>query len=343
MKNRKIVVTSYGGPEVLKLVEEELPPLKVGFVRVRILAAGVSYADLLMREGVHPETPVVPFTPGWDFVGYVHALADDVVDFDEGQMVAGLPISGSYAQFIDIRAADLVPVPGGFDPAEALCLVLNFTTAYQMMQRSTHLQPSQRILVHSAAGGIGTALLQLGQLMNLEMYGTASVTKHDIVRRLGCITIDYQQADFVTEIRRLVPDGMDAVFDGIGGKHLWRSYQTLRPGGQVIAFGLTASLQGGQRGNKQRGRLAGLPQIAFYIMRSYLSLKQERIKLYSVQNMRRLHADWFRDDLQHLFELLNRREIEPLIVERIGLDDVVQAHEKLGRGEVIGKIVIDMT
>jgi NADPH2:quinone reductase len=342
MKNRKILVSSYGGPQVLKVVETELPPLAPGFVRVRILVSGVSYADLLMREGVHPETPAVPFTPGWDFVGRIYDRGDTGTHFEEGQMVAGLPISGSYAHFIDLRPADLVPVPPGLDPAEALCLVFNYVTAYQMMHRSARLRSSQRILVHSAAGGIGTALLQLGRLMELEMYGTASAAKHDLVRSLGCIAIDYKHTDFVTEIKRLTGDGVDVVFDGIGGSHLWRSYQTLRPGGLVIAYGLTASLEGGQRGSRRRGRLAGMPQIASYILRSYLSLKRRRIKLYSVQNLRRLHPDWFSNDLQRLFVLLSKREIEPVIAERITLQDVAEAHEKLGHGDIIGKIVIDM-
>jgi NADPH2:quinone reductase len=174
------------------------------------------------------------------------------------------------------------------------------------------------------------------------MYGTASSAKHDLVRGLGGVPIDYKLANFVAEIQRMTPDGVDVVFDGIGGEHLWRSYQTLRPGGQVIAFGLTGSLQSGQRGNRRRGRFVGLPQIAVYIVRSYLSLNRKRIKLYSVQNFRRLHPDWFREDVQHLFELLGQRKIEPIIAERISLDEIVQAHEKLGHGTVIGKIVIDM-
>jgi NADPH:quinone reductase-like Zn-dependent oxidoreductase len=342
MKNRKVVVTAFGSPSVLKIVESDLPRLPSGFVRVRILAAGVSYADLLMREGVHPETPPVPFTPGFDFVGRIVDRGNCATDLADGQTVAGLPIFGTNAQFIDIRPTELVPVPPALDPAEALCVVFNYMTSYQMMVRSAHVQPSQQILVHSAAGGIGTALLQLGRLMHLEMYGTASPTKHDLVRGLGCIPINYKQTDFVAEIQRLTSDGVDVVFDGIGGSHLWRSYQALRTGGQVISYGLTSSLQDGQRGDRQRGRLSGLPLIAFCIARSYLSLEQRRIKLYSIQNLRRLHPDWFNTDLQNLLDLLGKREIQPIIAERIALDDVVQAHEKLGRGQTIGKIVIDL-
>jgi NADPH2:quinone reductase len=342
MKNRKVVVTVLGSPSVLKIVESDLPSLPSGLVRVRIVAAGVSYANLLMREGVHPETPPVPFTPGWDFVGRIVDRGNCVTDLAEGQMVAGLPIFGANAQFIDIRPTELVPVPPALDPAETLCVVFNYMTAYQMMVRLAHIQPSQQILVHSAAGGIGTALLQLGRVMHLEMYGTASQSKHDLLRGLGCIPIDYQQTDFVDEIQRLTSDGVDVVFDGIGGSNVWRSYQALRTVGQVIAFGLTSSLQDGQRGNRQRGRMSGLPLIAFYIARSYLSLKQRRIKLYSVQNLRRLHPDWFNTDLKHLFDLLGKREIQPMIAERIALDEVAKAHEKLGRGQTRGKIVIDL-
>jgi NADPH2:quinone reductase len=174
MRHTRIIVTHYGGPQELRVVEEECPEPKAGEVRVRVLAAGVSLPDVMAREGIHPETPRVPFTPGWDLVGVVDRLGDGVSGIEPGRIVAARPISGAYAEFVCLPQRELVPVPSGLDAAEAVSLVLNYITAYQMLHRSAHVKPGQRALIHGAAGGVGTALLQLGRLAGLEMYGTCS-------------------------------------------------------------------------------------------------------------------------------------------------------------------------
>src|SRR5262249_25832438 len=200
----------------------------------------------MMREGIHPETPPLPFTPGWDLVGAVDRLGGGVSGIEPGQMVAALPIHGAYAEFVCLPQRELVPVPSGLDPAEAVSLILNYVTGYQMLHRSAKVGPGQRVLIHGAAGGVGSALLQLGRLVGLEMYGTCSSRGASAVSDLGGIPIDYQHQDFVSEIHRLTSEGVDVVFDGIGGSHIWRSRKALRPGGTVVAYGLTGSLRGGR-------------------------------------------------------------------------------------------------
>src|SRR5512133_77764 len=159
VKHSRIIVTHYGGPDALQVVEEERPEPQAGEVRVRVLAAGVSLPDIMAREGIHPETPLVPFTPGWDLVGVVDRLGDGVSGIEPGQIVAAMPISGAYAEFVCVPPRELVPVPSGLDAAEAVSLVLNYTTAYQMLHRCAHIKSGESILVHGAAGGVGTALL----------------------------------------------------------------------------------------------------------------------------------------------------------------------------------------
>lgn len=223
MKHMRVIVTHYGGPDALQVIEEECPEPKRGEVRVRVLAAGVSLPDIMAREGIHPETPPVPFTPGWDLVGLVDQLGTGVSTFEPGQMVTAMPIHGAYAEFVCVPQTELVPVPPGVDAAEAVSLVLNYITAYQMMHRSVRIRAGQRVLIHGASGGVGSALLQLGHLAHLEMYGTCSLRAAPAVSALGCIPIDYQHQDFVDEIQRLTSDGVDVVFDPIGGAHLWQS------------------------------------------------------------------------------------------------------------------------
>ena len=343
MRQTRIIVTHYGGPDALQVVEEECPEPKAGEVRVRVQAAGVSLPDIMAREGIHPETPRLPFTPGWDLVGVVDGLGAGISGIEPGQIVAAMPIHGAYAEFICVRRRELVPVPAGLDPAEAVTLILNYITAYQMMHRSAKVRPGQRVLIHGAAGGVGSALLQLGHLAGLGMYGTCSGRGASAVSDLGGIPIDYRDQDFVGEIRRLTSDGVDAVFDPIGGAHTWHSRQALRPGGRVVAYGNTTSLRGeglssGRPG--RRNRLHGIPVYVLYIAGGWLLPGRKRIVPYSIQTLKRLRPALFRQDLITLLNLLGEGKIKPLIAQRFPLAQARQAQELLGKGGVTGKIVL---
>jgi NADPH2:quinone reductase len=343
MKHTRVVVTHYGGPEALQLLEEECPEPKAGEVRVRVLAAGVSLPDLMMREGIHPETPKLPFTPGWDLVGVVDRLGTGVSGLEPGQTVAALPISGGYAEFVCLPLQELVPVPPGLDPAEAVSLILNYITAYQMMHRSVHAKAGQRVLIHGAAGGVGTALLQLGHLAGLALYGTCSARGASTVSELGGMPIDYQRQDFVQEIRRLTGDGADAVFDGIGGRHIWRSREALCSGGKVVAYGLTGSLRGGRLASGRSGgrhRFREFARFPLYIAGGWLLPGRKRVVPYSIQWLKRLKPALFRQDLMALLDLLRQQKIQPLVAQRFPLAAARGAHELLGQGGVASKIVL---
>jgi NADPH:quinone reductase len=203
MRHTRVVVSHYGGPEVITVIEEDIPIPNADEVRVKVRAAGVSLPDVLAREGVHPETPRVPYTPGWDLVGTVDRLGKDVIGFELGQKVAAMPIHGCYAQYVCVPHRKLVPVPEGLDAAEAVAVVLNYVTAYQMLHRSVKARAGQRMLIHGASGGVGSAMLQLAKLAGVEIYGTCSAQAAAVVRELGGIPIDYKNVDFVREINRL--------------------------------------------------------------------------------------------------------------------------------------------
>jgi NADPH2:quinone reductase len=343
VKHTRIVVSHYGGPDELRPVEEERPEPKDGDVRIRVLAAGVSLPDVMMREGIHPETPRLPFTPGWDLVGVVDRLGDGVSRIEPGQMVAALPISGAYAEFVCLPQGELVGVPSGLDPAEAVSLILNYVTAYQMLHRTAKVKAGQRVLIHGAAGGVGSALMQLGRLAGLQMYGTCSSQGAAAVSALGGIPIDYQHQDFVSEIHRLTSEGADAVFDGIGGAHIWRSRKALRPGGTVVAYGLTGSLRGGRLASGRSGgrhRFRAIAIFGVYIVGGWIFPGRKRVAPYSIQTLKRLKPAMFREDLIALFDLLHQQKIKPLIAQRFPLGEARRAHELLGTGGVVGKIVL---
>jgi NADPH:quinone reductase len=343
MRHQRIVVSQYGGADALRLVEEQVPEPKAGEVRVKVLAAGVAMPDVMAREGIHPETPRVPYTPGWDLVGLVDSLGDGVAGFQPGQLVAAMPISGAYAGYVCLKQEELVPVPSGLDPAETVSLILNYVTAYQMLHHSAQAESGQSILIHGASGGVGTALLQLGRLLGLTMYGTCSSRGAPAVTELGGTPIDYHRDDLAREVLRLSHEGVDAVFDPFGGAHMWHSRSVLRDGGKVVAYGTTTSLRTEGLGSKRRGKrnpLHGIPVFGLYIAGSFLLPGRKRIVPYSIQWLKRFRPALFRSDLTTLFELLRTRQLKPLVAFRMPLSEARQAHELLGKGGVIGKIVL---
>lgn len=334
MKYRRIIVSRHGGPEVLQVVEEELPEPRPGEVRVRVLAAGVSAYDLMFRRsGSFPGTPRIPFTLGEDIVGVVDKLGEGVSSIKLGQMVAGatfsLGVGGGYAEYICLSARELVIVPPGVDPAEAVCLVVNYLTAHAALHRTAKVQKGERILVHGAAGGVGTALLQLGKLAGLEMYGTASKHNHELVSGLGATPIDYRSEDFVKRIRNITGDGVDAVFDPIGGaRQVWRSYRALRKGGRLVWFGVAAT------------KKAGLRVIPFTILMVFLLKVIPDGKKTPLTPDIGKDNDWYRKTLTELLDLVAAGSINPVVAERIPLVEAARAHELLDRGGYAGKVVL---
>ena len=177
MKYRHVVVRHSGGPEVLQIAEDELPAPIGGQVLVKILAADVGFSDVNIRRGRYPGGPRPPFTPGYAIVGVVERLGPGTLGLEAGQAVAALTFHGGYSQYIILPAQELYPVPAGVDPGEAVTLVLNYVAAYQMLHRAAKVITGQRILVFGAAGGVGSALLELGALHGLKLYGAASAGK----------------------------------------------------------------------------------------------------------------------------------------------------------------------
>jgi len=329
VRHRRVVVPRRGGPEVLQVVEEELPEPRAGEVRVKTLAAGVSAFDLMVRSGWFPGFPRVPFTPGVDIVGVVDKLGEGVSTPEPGLRVALGPFrsGGGYAEFICRPASELVAVPSDVDPAEAVCLVANYLTAHLALHRTAGVQRGQRVLVHGAAGGVGTALLQLGKLAGLELYGTASRHNHELISALGATPIDYRTEDFVERIRGLTGDGVHAVFDPIGGaRQLWRSYRSLRKGGRLVWFGVASTSK------------AGLRVIPLSLLTKVgLTLIPDGKRVSTTPNA---GTAWYRETLPALLDWLVAGKIKPAVAARIPLVEAARAHELLERGGHAGKVVL---
>jgi NADPH:quinone reductase-like Zn-dependent oxidoreductase len=336
MSYRRVVITRFGGPEVLELVEEvALPEPPPGAVRVKVLVTSATFTDVLIRKGKYPGVKKrPPFSPGYDMVGVVDKLGDGETRLRVGQRVAALTVVGAYSEYLCVPESRLIPVPDGLDPAEAVSLVLSYVTAYQMLHRVARVSAGQRVLIHGAGGAVGTALIQLGKLLDLEMYGTASKSKHELVARLGAVPIDYRSENFVEHIRKLTTDGIDAVFDPIGEYGFKRSFDVLRRGGVLVAYGFQ---------NAVMGKGGSIP-LAFIRLQLWNLLPNGRsTTFYFIDGLRQKHPVWFREDLTQLFALLAERKINPVIAARMPLAEARRAHEQIERAEVLGKIVLTVT
>src|SRR6266700_3578337 len=334
-RNQVVRVSRFGGPDGLEVVDAPPPTASRGEVRVRVLASSLNYTEVLIRRHVYPQTMRLrpPFVMGYDVVGEIDQIGDGVRDLQIGDRVADMTVVGSNADYRTLRANDVARVPMGVDAAEAATLILSWTTAYQLLHRAARVQRGQRVLVHGAAGAVGQALLVLGRLAGLELWGTARGEHAALIRELGATPIDYQHEDFT----RVLPGGFDVVFDGIGEDGYRRSFAALKRGGLLCAYGYTAGVQA------QRRLLTILMWIArVYLWRGLLSWLPggKRARVYSINVMRARHPAWFREDLERLFDLLATGAIRPRVAERISFDEVAVAHRRLEAGGLEGKLVL---
>jgi NADPH:quinone reductase-like Zn-dependent oxidoreductase len=327
MKHRRVVVTRHGGPDVLRVMEEDLPEPKPGEVRVKVEAAGVSAYDVMVRSSrIMPPKP--PFTPGVDIAGVVDKIGKGVDGFESGQPVAALLGfgNGGYAEYICVPAKELVPVPPGLDPAEVVCLVANYLTAHRVLYEDAKVQRGEQILVQGAAGGVGSAILQLGRLEELEIYGTASKRNQELVSSLGATPIDYKNESVVNRVRELSEGGVDAAFDHIGGfRQLRRSYRCLSKGGRLVWYGVAASKYYGIR----------IIPLSIATMLLLKLIPDGRAAIFSSDP-----DDYAQRVLPKLLDLLAQEQLEPIIAERIPLAEAKRAHESIERGGYAGKYVL---
>ena len=335
MSYKKIILEKYGGLEMLKLVEDDsLPEPEAGQVRIKVINTSANFTDIMIRKGKYPdvkENP--PFSPGYDMVGIVDKCGQGANQFEIGQRVADMTVIGAYSEYICLPEENLVSVPEDLDSAEAVSLILSYVTAYQMLHRIAKVEEKQSVLVHGASGAVGTALLQLGNIYDLEMYGTASQKNHDIINNLGATPIDYRTQNFVDQIEKLTDNGVKAVFDPIGGKHFNRSLKCLQSGGELVAYGFYNSVMG----------KGGSPILDFIKLFMWNILPNgKKAQFYSIGSIRDKHPNWYKQDLKKLFELLAKGKIEPVIADHFPLEKAKKAHNLIENQSLQGKIILDV-
>jgi NADPH:quinone reductase-like Zn-dependent oxidoreductase len=354
---KRVIVDRFGGPDVLKVVEEADPRPGPGEVRVRVLAAGVSFTDAQIRAGTYMGGPKPPFTPGYELVGVVEELGAGCKRLRPGDRVGALTVWGADAERVCVPEKYAVEVPEDLDPAEVVSLIFPYMTAYQMLHRTARVKRGETVLVHGAAGRVGTAALELGAVAGLRLIGTAAARDRAAVERLGAVAIDYRNEDFLARVRELTGDGVDVALDGLGGAVSLRSFRALRPGGRLVLYGHYATLA--------RGRKSRRAWIDWYATTAAVALcgllaPRRRVLAYRIQRLRdsrqwlpvagrrpaRLvgggprNPQWFREDFSALLDLLRGDKIHPGVAARLPLIEARRAHEMLERSAATGKLVL---
>lgn len=328
-----MVISAFGGPEVLKeITESNLPEPKRNEVRIKVLCTSACFTDTLIRRGIYlgiKNKP--PFSPGYDLIGIVDKVGEGVTHLKEGQKVAELLVVGAYTEYICLEAKTLVPVPEDLNDEESVSMVLSYLTAYQMLYRSAKVKAGQTILVHACSGAVGIAMLQLGKLLNLKIYGTASQEKHGFIEKYGAIPIDYKNDDFVEVLHKAEPNGIDAVFDPIGGDYFPRSLKVLKKKGTLVGFGYQ---------NSASGNGGNVVLDYFKVLFWNLLPTKPSSNFYVISAWHKKHNDWFREDLKQLFTLLSERKIKPEIGKIMKLSEAVEAHRLVESAKIEGKIIL---
>lgn len=324
MTYKSLVVTRRGGPEVLKIVENEWRAPADGEARIRIMAASVCQDDIAARVGNRPFVPKIPFVPGYSILGEVDAAGEAVADVAVGDRVAALTKLGGHAEYIYWDAKKLVRVPAFLDPSEAVVLILNYLVAYQILHRVAKVKPGDKALIVGASGGVGTAFLQLGKLAGLKMYGLASSNKQGVLAEYGAVPIDYRTQDFVQVIRQIEPDGLEFVFNGMGEEYFERGLAVLRRGGILVHFGAPQSFS--------RFLWLVIKLVYFGLLPN-----GKAVKGYGTH---RLGVELFKEDWKALFTLLEEGRIKPIIAAKFPLLEAAEAYRLLESGSVTGNVVL---
>ncbi len=322
------MLTKGGGPEVLRIVELPVESPGPGQLRVRVRAAGVGATDLLVLAGKYRYVPKIPLVPGYEVAGVVDAVGPGVKGFEVGQRVAALTVYGAFAELLVRDAEHFLPIPDGVSDRDAAAVILNYVTAWQMIHRVAQVRPGQTALVTAAAGGVGTAALQLLRLARVKTYGAASAPKHDTLRSLGATPIDYREGPLDRLIRALQPEGVDCAFDAVGGANIGRCISSLRRGGTLVGFGFM-------------GASTMLSQLSTFANIFLGARLRGRIgKFYGITMLYRKDPRPLREDLPKIFVLLAEKKIDPLVHRTFPLLEARQALELLAAGSVEGKIVL---
>src|SRR5438270_9185070 len=329
---RAVVITRHGGPGVLQVQERPDPELGAGEVRIAVAAAGVNFADVLARMGLYPDAPKPPVVIGYEVAGTVLELGDGVSGLSHGERVMAGVKFGGYASQVVARASDVMALPEGLTFEQGAAIPVNYGTAWAALVDYGSLQAGERVLVHSAGGGVGIAATQIAKHLGAEVYGTASPSKHERIAQLGVDhPLDYTSSGWEQGL-----PAFDVILDAIGGRSFRRSYEMLRPGGRLVAFGASAVASG-----QRRNPITALRTVARMPRFSMLKQMSESKAVIGL-NMLTLWKD--RQTLEPwiapLRELIGDGTVKPVLGGRFSFEEAGAAQTMISERRNVGKVVL---
>ena len=329
---RAVVITKHGGPGVLQVQEQPDPTLGAGEVRIDVAAAGINFADVMARMGLYPDAPKTPCVVGYEVAGTILELGDGVEGLVPGQRVIASTQFGGYASQVVVPAADVVPLPDGLSFEQGAAVPVNYATAWAGLIGYGSLQPGERVLVHSAGGGVGIAATQIAKRAGAEVYGTASPVKHERIRELGVDrTLDYTKPGWEKGLPRF-----DVILDAVAGKSFRTSYDLLASGGRLVAFGASSLVTG------QRRNLVSALRTVIRMPRFNMIKQMSESKAVIGLNMLTLWKD--RGTLQPwiapLREMLDDGTVAPVVAAAFPFEQAGDAQSMITERRNLGKVVL---
>ncbi|UPW00025.1 NADPH:quinone oxidoreductase family protein [Halorussus gelatinilyticus] len=321
---KRVEVTEFGGSDALEVTDAEKPEPGEGEVRIAVEAAGINFADIMQRRGHYVGGPEPTYVPGMEAAGTIDAVGDGV-ERDEGERVVAMTGQNAYAEYVLADAQSLFAMPEEMSFDEAAGFPVQFMTAHAVLHEWGELEEGERVLVHAAAGGVGTAAVQLASAAGAEVFGTASTDeKLRLAERLGCDhPINYEEEDFRDVVDAETDgEGVDLVLDGVGGETFARSLDALSHFGRVVAYGAAS----GEPGEVETTRLL---------------FENKSVEGFHLGNALQRDPQRVLEAVPELQQLLAAGELEVVVGERFPLEDAAAAHEAIENRETTGKVVLN--
>jgi len=284
-------------------------------------------SDVNMRQGTYPYQKKAPLTPGYSMVGTVNKNGPRCSTFQPGDLVACLTVYDADAQLVNLPEKYLIKVPSGLDLQQATAMILDWTTAYGMVEHKANISRGTSVFIHGMSGAVGQAIMILCRLRGATIYGTAAERNHQAIREMGGTAFTYRNLDWMAEMKKI--GGADVVFDALGFESFDRSYEILSMTGTVIGYGGNLpNLDGKKRGN---------PMVATLKMLSYnLTFGKRKTIFYYITRDQKTYAP----DLKALFDLLRTGKVQVPIKAVFDLEDIQEAHRSWSKGDRMGSTVI---
>jgi NADPH:quinone reductase-like Zn-dependent oxidoreductase len=334
---RQVWISKAGPPEVLQVREAPDPQAAAGEVRIRVKATGINFADLMARVGLYPDAPKIPCVVGYEVAGTIDQVGPGVTRFAVGERVLGMPKFGGYSDVIALSEKQVFKMPSAMSFEEGAALPVVYLTAYNMMLFTGHLRQGSSVFIHSAAGGVGLAAIQLAKTRGCTIFGTASPSKHDFLRKEGVHHPIDSQGDYVSAVRAIVGNGgLDLVLDPVGGKSWTEGYELLGPCGRLVCFGLSAASSG-----KTRSLFHAAAQVLKIKKWSPMKLMDDN-KTISGCNMGHLFSrlDLLEPQFLDLLKMYEEGKIKPRVDKTFRFDEAPAAHHYIHDRKAIGKVVL---